>query len=61
MVEDGDGLTLVYDAKGRVRSSNRRGHHATYAYNALGQRMRKSDTTLSTGYRFYAYDEAGRG
>lgn len=60
MTDDGESLTLVYDAKGRVRSSERRGSEATYAYNALGQRMRKSDTTLSTGHRFYAYDEAGR-
>jgi RHS repeat-associated protein len=60
MTDDGESLTLVYEAKGRVRSSERRGSEATYAYNALGQRMRKSDTTLSTGHRFYAYDEAGR-
>lgn len=60
MTDDGDGLTLVYDAKGRVRSSERRGIEANYAYNALGQRMRKSDNTLSTGHRFYVYDEAGR-
>lgn len=32
----------------------------TTAYNAFGQRMRKSDNTLTTGHRFYAYDEAGR-
>ncbi len=60
MTDDGQGLTLVYDAKGRVRSSARLGYTTTYAYNSSGQRMRKSDSTLSTGHRFYAYDEAGR-
>ncbi len=60
MVDDGENLTLVYDAKGRVRSTARLGYTTSYAYNAMGQRMRKSDSTLSTGHRFYAYDEAGR-
>ena len=57
---NGAGMTTVYDAKNRPRSTSWLGTNATYAFNAMGQRVRKSGSHLSTGHRFYAYDEAGR-
>ncbi len=60
MLNNGNGLTLTYDAKGRMRTSARLGMTTDFAINALGQRVRKSGSHLSTGHRIYAYDEAGR-
>lgn len=60
MVNDGAGLLLTYDAKNRPRSSTWFGGTATsFAFNAFGQRMRKTHPGLADGGDLYVYDESG--
>ena len=60
LLDNKDGLTLIYDQSNRMSGSNRMGIVATYGVNMLGQRVRKSGSHLSTGHRYYAYDEESR-
>ena len=60
MLSNGGGLSLTYDAKGRMNTASRFGLNTEFAVNAMGQRVRKSGSHLSTGHRLYAYDEKGR-
>jgi RHS repeat-associated protein len=56
-----DGADYLYDAKGRMVQANVGGQVMTYAYNAQGQRMRKTRTLGgNAGTDFFIYDEEGR-
>ncbi len=61
LLTDGLGLTLAYDASGRLVQGSKGPAQMTATYNALGQRMTKTTTGGSApGTRLYAVDEAGR-
>ena len=54
----GDGHTLyTYNDAGRLSSATRYGQTTQYDYNALGQRVRKSN---NNGVRYFVYDDAGQ-
>ena len=54
----GDGHTLyTYNDAGRLSSATRYGQTTQYDYNALGQRVRKSN---NNGVRYFLYDDAGQ-
>lgn len=50
------GVVFTYNNRGRMASADYGGNTATYIYNALGQRVKR---TASTGTNLYMYDEAG--
>jgi len=56
MTSDGT-RTFTYNDAGRLSSVTRAGVTTNYLYNALGQRVKKSN---STGTTYFTYDEAGR-
>lgn len=58
MVNDGQGLSMSYDATGRMVSGSKDGQSLEAIYNALGQRMVKRSNGAETFV--YLYDEAGR-
>lgn len=51
--------TFTYDAKGRLSGTSKGANTYRYGINALGQRVSKASTALSSGGRVYTYDEAG--
>ena len=57
---DGGGITLGYDVTGRLVQTTRTPSSTTQAYNAMGQRVRKTTTGTGAGTVVYAYDEGGR-
>lgn len=50
------GLTFTYSDDGRMQSVTNAGVTTTYVFNALGQRVKKSNTSVT---RLFVYDEAG--
>ena len=61
LLTDGSGLSLQYDATGRLARSTKGPAEVSAAYNLFGQRMLKSVVGGPTaGTRLYAYDEARR-
>jgi RHS repeat-associated protein len=50
------GVTLSYNDRGRLGAASYGGNTASYTYDALGQRVRR---TSSAGTTLYAYDEGG--
>ena len=61
LVNDGLGMSLAYDATGRLTTAIKSAAQFTAGYNALGQRVTKTSTgTSAAGTRLYARDETGR-
>ena len=60
LINDGAGLTLGYDAAGRLATSSLGASGTVQTYNGLGQRVRKSVSGSGAGTTLFAYDEVGR-
>ncbi len=61
LVNDGLGMSLAYDATGRLTTATKSAAQFTAGYNAQGQRVTKTSTgTSAPGTRLYALDETGR-
>lgn len=50
------GIAFTYNNRGRMTSATVGGVSTSYVYNALGQRVKKSNASLT---RYFVYDEAG--
>ncbi len=52
--------TYTYSDRGRLKRAIKAAKTTDYLYNALGQRVSKAGTAVTSGANYYAYDEDGR-